>query len=73
MVKWSEVLSKCCECLCGVKQCGVLSPILFCVYMDELLVRLSKSGIGCHLGHRFAGALCYTDDLTLLAPSLNGV
>ena len=35
----------------GVKQGGVLSPILFCVYLDELLLRLKCSGLGCHIDH----------------------
>jgi len=26
----------------GVKQCGVLSPILICVYIDVLLIQLRK-------------------------------
>lgn len=53
----------------GIKQGGVLSPLLFCVYMDCLLNRLQKSGVGCHLGHKFVGALAYADDVTLCAPS----
>jgi len=31
----------------GVKQGGVLSPVLFCLYTDGLLVALSKAGVGC--------------------------
>jgi len=41
----------------GVRQAGVLSPILFCVYIDNLLDRLSRSGVGCYLGINFVGAL----------------
>ena len=33
----------------GVKQGGVLSPILFSIYIDRLLILLKESGIGCHL------------------------
>ena len=51
-----------------VKQGGVLSPILFAIYTDELLKRLEETGVGCHMGSRFAGALAYADDITLLAP-----
>jgi hypothetical protein len=47
---------------------GVLSPILFCIYMDELIKWLEKSGIGCHLGNKYVGALAYVNDLTLWAP-----
>jgi len=35
----------------GVKQGGVISPMLFCIYIDELLLQLSKSGLGCFIGH----------------------
>lgn len=53
----------------GVRQGGVLSPILFTVYVDELLQRLSSLDIGCHVGHQYVGSLCYADDIALLAPS----
>ena len=33
----------------GVKQGGVISSILFYIYMDDLLLRLSLSGVGCFL------------------------
>jgi hypothetical protein len=55
----------------GVKQGGVLSPILFSVIIDALLCRLRATGVGCHLGHVFSGALSYADDVSLLAPSLH--
>ena len=49
-------------------QGGVLSPILFSVYLDDLLQNLADSGVGCHWGHLFVGAVCYADDIVLLAP-----
>ena len=54
----------------GVKQGGVLSPILFGMYVDELLLRLSQSGYGCKIGHFYYGALGYAYDVSLLAPTL---
>ena len=51
----------------GVKQGGVLSPILFNVYLDELFEMLSEQGLGCHLHGQFVGAFIYADDVTLLA------
>ena len=57
----------------GVRQGGVLSPIPFNVYMDELLKRLQKQDIGCHIGTIFMGALCYADDLITLWPTRHGL
>ena len=53
----------------GVRQGGVLSPILFTLYMDDLLKELECLGVGCFWDSLYAGALCYADDLVLLAPS----
>ena len=55
-VVWRNVTSDAFSCNNGVKQGGVLSPILFGVYINELLVRLEKSGLGCHIGNTFLGA-----------------
>jgi hypothetical protein len=52
---------------------AVLSSILFCVYVDKLLSQLQESEAGCYIGHRFAGALGYADDVTLIAPSVSGM
>ena len=52
----------------GVKQGGVLSPFWFSLYLDELLQKLRRSGIGCSIAGIWVGAICYADDLALLAP-----
>ena len=72
-VWWGTVCSNVFNVCNGVKQGGVLSPVLFAVYMDELLVRLKRSGVGCHIGYSFLGALAYADDLTLLCPTLKSL
>ncbi len=55
----------------GVKQGGVISPILFCVYMDGLLTELANSVYGCYMGGVvFAGVFGYVDDLKLVTPSV---
>jgi hypothetical protein len=43
------------------------------VYIDELLTRLRQSRIGCHIGHIYVGAAAYADDVTLLAPTRQGI
>jgi len=57
----------------GVRQGAILSPVLFCVYCDTLLISLSQAGTGCHFGYFFVGALAYANDLVLLAPSVNAM
>ena len=57
----------------GVKQGGVLSPILFCVYMNELLYRLRLSGFGCHVGNISIPAISYANDVALLVPTISSL
>jgi len=68
-VLWNGVYSNVFSVVSGVKQGGVISPVLFCLYMDELLVWLREAGVGCYVSGWFVGALAYADDLVLLAPS----
>ena len=46
-----------------------MSPVLFAVYLDGLLVELQNLGVGCHVAGVWFGAACYADDLILLSPS----
>ena len=68
-VKWGKEKSQLFRIQNGTRQGSVLSPALFSVYMDDLLLCLRKSGVGCQVGGVFAGAVGYADDLLLLAPS----
>ena len=69
-IQWEGVKSLSFNTFNGVKQGGVISPILFSIYYDELLTRLSSSRYGCRLSGKFVRALAYADDITLLCPSL---
>ena len=53
----------------GTRQGSVLSPIIFSLYLDDLLKQLRKLGLGCHIGGMWYGACCYADDMILLAPN----
>ena len=46
----------------------MLNPLVFTVCVDSLLCDLHESGHGCYWHSIFASALCYADDLTILAP-----
>jgi len=68
-VSWSGYFSEYFKTKNGVKQGGVLSPVLFCVYLDEVLHALSAAKVGCYVGDIFVGALAYADNLVLTAHS----
>ena len=62
---WRVLKSKYFSLSNGVNQGGVLSPVLFTLYIDKLLIRLKLSGVGCFLNNAYIGALSYADDITL--------
>ena len=57
----------------GVKQGGVISPILFSCYIYKLFSQLEHSGLGCHVGASYTGAFGYADDIALVALSLQSL
>ena len=72
-VRWGETLSEKFSVKNGVRQGAVLSPTLFSLYINSLLIQLKSSGFGCHIGNHFYGALAYADDIALLCPSRAGL
>jgi len=46
-VRWGGILSFWYRITAGVRQGGILSPVLFAIYMDTLIKRLRSSGLGC--------------------------
>ena len=53
----------------GVKQGGIISPVLLNVYKDDLSTSLNNSGIGGYIGEKTINHLCYADDICLIALS----
>ena len=71
-VKWgdSESYSEWFEITMGIRQGGVLSPLFYSVYVDEIFQNLEKTGKGCFIGHMTFNILMYADDLVILSISL---
>jgi hypothetical protein len=69
MVRWGNCLSRSFRVKSGVRQGGLLSPSLFAVYIDVLIVTLEKDNRGCFIDGNFIGVLVYADDILLLSSS----
>ena len=68
-IRWNNSVSDYFTISNGVKQGGVLSPVLFSIYLDQLIVQLRLLGMSCYMNGLFTGVFIYADDITLLAPS----
>ena len=70
--RWNNVMLSKFKASNGVRQGGILSPYLFCLYTDELSKMLNNVTIGCFVGASLVNHLMYADDLVVLAPSATG-
>ena len=68
-VTWGNHMSSCFNVTNGVRQGGILSPILFSVYMDDLSLLLNSSKVGCAMNGVTINHLMYADDTCLIAPT----
>ena len=71
-VKWGDIFSKIVKLKSGVRQGGIISPILFTAYIDSILTDLEQSNLGCYIGRKCMNSFLYTDDLILFVVIDNG-
>ncbi len=69
VVRWCNTYSVPFSVSNGVRQGGILSPLLFNLYMDDLSRALDVANVGCMLNNVRFNHLIYADDMVLIAPS----
>ena len=57
----------------GVRQGGIMSPLLHNVYTDNLNRKLSQMNVGCSMNGMRVNCLSYADDMVLISPSASGL
>ena len=62
-IRWGNTFSTSFCVSNGVKQGGIISPVLFNVYMDDPRCALNRSNIGGRIGGEIVNHLSYADDL----------
>ena len=67
-MKWNGICTELFDVTNGVKQGGIFSPLLFCIYIDVLFECLRLANIGCFSGNVYVGSVGYADDVCLMAP-----
>jgi hypothetical protein len=70
VVRWNGAESASLHVKSGVRQGGVLSPILFNFYVNDLICSLKKSDLGCYIQDLYVGCIVYADDILLISASV---
>ena len=70
-VRWGNSLSRLFQLTAGVRQGGILSPALFSIFVNEILLKLERVNKGCYLNYLCVNSITYADDLMRLVISVS--
>ena len=66
VIRWGTTISTQFTEANGVKQGGIISPILYNMFMNNFSIALKNYGIGGYLRDAFLNHLCYADDMSFI-------
>ena len=73
VVKWNNNTSMYFKITRGTRQGSVLSPVIFNVFIDDLLKEIVASDCGVKIGNFNCNSFAYADDITLLSATATGL
>jgi hypothetical protein len=66
-VSWNGAISEEYKISQGVRQGAICSPLLYAVYINDLLIALESEGLGLYIEDVYVGCPTYADDMALLS------
>ena len=72
-VKWCGHTSSFFSLRAGVRQGGVLSPLLFSLAIDSIVSKIKSANVGCYISTICCCIFLYADDILLLSPTVTGL
>ena len=64
-VRWNNTLSSQFHVNAGVRQGSELSPRLFNVFINIIIVKLRETQCACHINRQFLGCILYANDIIM--------
>ena len=72
-VRWGTTSSNFFRLVTGVRQCGVLSPTLFAIYINDFIVNVTSHDACGKLSYICVSMFLYADDMILLSLSVGNL
>ena len=72
-VTWNVEKGKYFKIYSGLRQGGILSPMLFKLYIDDVLRYFNSIEKGCQVGSQRTNIIAYADDVAILADNKNNL
>ena len=69
-VKWGDSFSPFVHLKTGTRHGGITSSYLFAIYADDVIIKLHKSSLGCHIYNMCFNVFMYADDIFLASVSV---